>query len=134
MTTKDVDLMINKLDEFDHSNKDSKLKNEIDSLKDIFKGMKNNLEIKEQRTNDIKNKNKTNEINRNNKFLEMKDFSTKDKSPSNEDEEFYKTNKPRINSKTKRRHKKRKRKVSMNSGKYMDKKICIEGCIGCNIF
>jgi hypothetical protein len=68
--------------------------------------MKNNLEIREQKANDIKNKNKTNEINRNNKFTEMKDFSTKDRSPSNEDEEFYKTNKPRINSKTKRRHKK----------------------------
>ncbi len=134
MTTKDVDHMINILDEFDHSNKDSKLKNEIDSLKDIFKGMKNNLEIREQKTNDIKNKNKTNEINRNNKFTEMKDFSTKDRSPSNEDEEFYKTNKPRINSKTKKRNKKRKRKVSINSEKHTDKKICIEGCIGCNIF
>ena len=134
MTTKDVDLMINKLDEFDHSNKDSTLKNEIDSLKDIFKGMKNNLEIREQKANDIKNKNKTNEINRNNKFTEMKDFSTKDRSPSNEDEEFYKNNKPRINSKTKKKHKKRKRKGSINSEKNMDKKICIEGCIGCNIF
>ena len=102
------------------------IRNEINAIKDIFRGIKKNLEVIESKPNDNKIKNNTNNFNQNNKSIEMKSIS-------NEDEDFYKTNKPRINSKTKKKSKKRKRKNSRNSEQYMDKKICIEGCIGCNI-
>ena len=100
------------------------IRNEINAIKDIFRGIKKNLEVIESKPNDNKIKNNKNEFNKNNKTIELKSIS-------NEDEDFYKTNKPRINSKTKKKSKKRKN--SRNSEQYMDKKICIEGCIGCNI-
>ena len=106
MTKKDMDFMIKKSDGIEPSNAYQRLKNEIDE-----------------------------KIYQNNKNIEIKEISTnKNKSIPNEDEDFYKTNKTRINSKTKKKHKKRKRKSSRNSELYTDKKICIEGCIGCNIF
>ena len=126
MTQNDANYMIKKLDDIDPSNEDPSIRNEINAIKDIFRGIKKNLEVIESKPNDNKIKNNTNDFNQNNKSIEMKSIS-------NEDEDFYKTNKPRINSKTKKKSKKRKRKNSRNSEQYMDKKICIEGCIGCNI-
>ena len=124
MTQNDANYMIKKLDDIDPSNEDPSIRNEINAIKDIFRGIKKNLEVIESKPNDNKIKNNKNEFNKNNKSIEMKSIS-------NEDEDFYKTNKPRINSKTKKKSKKRKN--SRNSEQYMDKKICIEGCIGCNI-
>ena len=124
MTQKDANYMIKKLDDIDPSNEDPSIRNEINAIKDIFRGIKKNLEVIESKPNDNKIKNNKNEFNKNNKTIELKSIS-------NEDEDFYKTNKPRINSKTKKKSKKRKN--SRNSEQYMDKKICIEGCIGCNI-
>ena len=124
MTQNDANYMIKKLDDIDPSNEDPSIRNEINAIKDIFRGIKKNLEVIESKPNDNKIKNNTNDFNQNNKSIEMKSIS-------NEDEDFYKTNKPRINSKTKKKSKKRKN--SRNSEQYMDKKICIEGCIGCNI-
>ena len=126
MTQNDANYMIKKLDDIDPSNEDPSIRNEINAIKDIFRGIKKNLEVIESKPNDNKIKNNKNEFNKNNKTIELKSIS-------NEDEDFYKTNKPRINSKTKKQSKKRKRKSSRNSEQYMDKKICIEGCIGCNI-
>ena len=129
MTQNDANYMIKKLDDIDPSNEDPSIRNEINAIKDIYRGIKKNLEVIESKPNDNKIKNNKNEFNQN---IEMKEISNKkDKSISNEDEDFYKTNKPRINSKTKKKSKKRKN--SRNSEQYMDKKICIEGCIGCNI-
>ena len=124
MTQKDANYMIKKLDDIDPSNEDPSIRIEINAIKDIFRGIRKNLEVIESKPNDNKIKNNKNEFNKNNKSIEMKSIS-------NEDEDFYKTNKPRINSKTKKKSKKRKN--SRNSEQYMDKKICIEGCIGCNI-
>ena len=124
MTQKDANYMIKKLDDIDPSNEDPSIRNEINAIKDIFRGIKKNLKVIESKPNDNKIKNNKNEFDKNNKTIELKSIS-------NEDEDFYKTNKPRINSKTKKKSKKRKN--SRNSEQYMDKKICIEGCIGCNI-
>ena len=124
MTQNDANYMIKKLDDIDPSNEDPSIRNEINTIKDIFRGIKKNLEVIESKPNDNKIKNNKNEFDKNNKTIELKSIS-------NEDEDFYKANKPRINSKTKKKSKKRKN--SRNSEQYMDKKICIEGCIGCNI-